>query len=338
VAVITYADLAVSGTNSCVVTNLVTDAKQSYELIAMLLKTPFVDDATNAHNSTLITVGDGSDADLYLTSTELNSNGTEVFLKFPRSERTLTTVSATRTNVTGVTINTATLNYAATNAPTVTVTPLTQATHAAGTNAPTVTVTPLTQATHAAGTNAPTVTVTPLTQATHAAGTNAPTIVFSFETLTLTNMVWDAGATTGTVAVITNVTATLAVTDQTLTYMTNATATATLTDQTLTYMTNATAAATLTDQTLTYMTNATAAATVTAASLAVGTNVTVTTAAQASLTSATDAGSDFGRNLVTAAGIIKTTFTGTLPYALSALDAGEVRLYFRVKDAANSNP
>ena len=170
VAVITYADLASGATNTFVLTNAVPAAKQGYELVGMVLVTPFVDNATNGHNSTAIKVGDGDDDDLYLTSTELNIHGTEVYVKFPREDRT-------------------------------------------------------------------------------------------FSTTKLTNSIVYLNATTN---------------------------------------------------------------------LATNTIVYVSAAA--------DAGSDFGRKLYTAAGAIKTTFTGTSPYPLSALAAGEVRLYFRVWDAAKQNP
>jgi hypothetical protein len=101
VAVITSADLAGATTNTCTITNVVTAAKQGYELVAMVLVTAFVDNATNAHASTAIIVGDGDDDNLYLTSTELNSVGTEVFLKYGRDAEAVTI-----TNVVGTTTNT----------------------------------------------------------------------------------------------------------------------------------------------------------------------------------------------------------------------------------------
>jgi len=86
-------------------------AKQGVELVAMVLKTAFYDTATNGNNSLLMTVGDGTDADLYLTSTELNSYGTEVWLKFGRAHDATvvsTVTPATATFMTGVTAQTVT--------------------------------------------------------------------------------------------------------------------------------------------------------------------------------------------------------------------------------------
>jgi hypothetical protein len=65
-------------------TDFAVAAKQGVELVSMVLKEAFYDTATNANNTVAITVGDGTDADLFLDSTELNSYGTEVFLKFGR--------------------------------------------------------------------------------------------------------------------------------------------------------------------------------------------------------------------------------------------------------------
>jgi hypothetical protein len=84
---ITHADLTEASTNTAqTITNvLAVAAKQGVELVAMVLKTPFTDDATNAFASVALTVGDGTDTDLYLDSTELNSYGAEVYLKYGRT-------------------------------------------------------------------------------------------------------------------------------------------------------------------------------------------------------------------------------------------------------------
>jgi len=102
---ITHADLTESTTNTAQTLGslLSVAAKEGVELMAMQLVTPFTYSTTNGFNSVTVTVGDGSDADLYLTSTELCSHGTEVYLKFGRLPiDTATTVNA----VTGVTDNT----------------------------------------------------------------------------------------------------------------------------------------------------------------------------------------------------------------------------------------
>ncbi|MDB4312095.1 hypothetical protein N9937_01565 [bacterium] len=80
---ITHADLTTAATNT---PQTLTDvfsipsnsiAKLQYaELIV-----PFNDTATNGHNSLTVTVGDGADADLYLTSMQLNVNGTYIRIK-----------------------------------------------------------------------------------------------------------------------------------------------------------------------------------------------------------------------------------------------------------------
>lgn len=49
--------------------------------VASRLITPFQDTGDAANNTTAIEVGDGGDTDRFLTSTELNVNGTEIFTK-----------------------------------------------------------------------------------------------------------------------------------------------------------------------------------------------------------------------------------------------------------------
>lgn len=108
VATITHADLTETNVDTAqTLTNVfVVAAKQGVQLVAMQLITAF-DAGNNATGSVCVTVGDGTDTDLYLTSTELNSNLTEVWLKFGRSVQAETSGS---------------LIYAKTNAPTVTLT------------------------------------------------------------------------------------------------------------------------------------------------------------------------------------------------------------------------
>ncbi|MFA7333532.1 MAG: hypothetical protein WC130_04470 [Kiritimatiellia bacterium] len=107
VATITYADFTETNTNTAVtLTNVfAVAAKQGVQLMAMQLKTAFTTGNTNYTGSVLVEVGDGTDADLYLTSTELASDGTEVWIKFGRSVQAAT--AAVSTNVTGVAAQTA---------------------------------------------------------------------------------------------------------------------------------------------------------------------------------------------------------------------------------------
>lgn len=100
-----YSDFATyTGTNGTYYTNTAAFpvlAKQGVELVAMVLTTPFEYTATNGLSSILVEVGDGTDTDLYLTSTEICVNGTEVFLKFGRAGGQSDSVAtATATSVT----------------------------------------------------------------------------------------------------------------------------------------------------------------------------------------------------------------------------------------------
>jgi hypothetical protein len=110
VATFTYADFTETTTNTAqTFTNVfAVAAKEGVELVAMQLATAFDTGNTNYTGSVLVEVGDGADADLYLTSTELASDGTEVFLKFGRSVQAATSVIST--NVTGLTLQTVTLD------------------------------------------------------------------------------------------------------------------------------------------------------------------------------------------------------------------------------------
>lgn len=100
VATITYADFTETTTNTATtLTNVFSAvAKQGIQLVAMQLKTAFTTGNTNYTGSVAVTVGDGTDADLYLTSTELASDGTEVFLKFGRTPLACSTATTYLTN------------------------------------------------------------------------------------------------------------------------------------------------------------------------------------------------------------------------------------------------
>lgn len=98
---ITYADFAscTNSNTSCVVTGFVASAKQGVECVAMVLETAFDTGNTNYTGSCLMTVGDADSANRFITSTELASDGTEVFLKFGRNDATAPTVTLQKGNV-----------------------------------------------------------------------------------------------------------------------------------------------------------------------------------------------------------------------------------------------
>jgi len=76
---ITYADLT-AATNTQTLSPVVVADKLGFELVALILTAAFVSsDATLI--STSVTVGDGGSATRFLSATELNEAGTEVFLK-----------------------------------------------------------------------------------------------------------------------------------------------------------------------------------------------------------------------------------------------------------------
>lgn len=80
----THADLTTTATNTAqsFTNTFKVLAKQSVRFIGMQLNTAF--DGTNSlyTNSLVVIVGDGTDDDLYLASTELHADGTEVWRKF----------------------------------------------------------------------------------------------------------------------------------------------------------------------------------------------------------------------------------------------------------------
>jgi hypothetical protein len=99
-------------------------ARKSLECIAMLLDTAFTIGTTNYTDSCLMKIGDGSDDDLFLTSTELASDGTEVFVKFgpPNTYTATSTPSTTTTNLVTLRPGATNVNQTVTNAVVKTVT------------------------------------------------------------------------------------------------------------------------------------------------------------------------------------------------------------------------
>jgi len=76
--VLTHEDLTQAADNTAQTIALFTAAaKERVKLIGFNLVTPFADASDSAFNNVAITVGD-SDVDLYLASTQVNVNGTEI--------------------------------------------------------------------------------------------------------------------------------------------------------------------------------------------------------------------------------------------------------------------
>jgi hypothetical protein len=109
----THDDLTTTNVNTAQTLSVPVATQTAWQLVAMVLETPFDTGNTNYTGSTLLKIGDGSDDDLFLTSTELASDGSEVYLKFgaPNSATAATTLiyptgttNAGPALVTGVTV------------------------------------------------------------------------------------------------------------------------------------------------------------------------------------------------------------------------------------------
>lgn len=76
---ITHADLTEATVNTAQVIELLNvDAFDEVQRMAMHLVTPFADASDAAFNNVAITSGDGGSANRFLTSTQINVNGTEI--------------------------------------------------------------------------------------------------------------------------------------------------------------------------------------------------------------------------------------------------------------------
>lgn len=82
VAIYEYSDFTTSATNTAQAFSNAIPANTGVECVAMYLDKAFDTANTNYTGSLTLTVGDASDADRFLTSTELASDGTEVFVKY----------------------------------------------------------------------------------------------------------------------------------------------------------------------------------------------------------------------------------------------------------------
>lgn len=79
---LTYADLTETGTNTAQTIALLTvPAGSLVTRVATRLVTAFENSADAAFNATTLIIGDGGSTNRFLTSQELNKNGTEVLVK-----------------------------------------------------------------------------------------------------------------------------------------------------------------------------------------------------------------------------------------------------------------
>lgn len=96
-----------TATFSQVLTNGTIAANTAIVPVALVLATPFnINDATtNAYNTTVVTIGDTASSNTSLvSSTELNQNGTEVYVKIPAvASKLYTSASALTFAFTGMT-------------------------------------------------------------------------------------------------------------------------------------------------------------------------------------------------------------------------------------------
>lgn len=95
-----WREFTLTSTNTAQVFTNTVRAKTSVECVGMLMDEAFDTANTNFTGSCALKIGDGSDDDIYLTSTELASDGTEVFVKYaPPNSATVSYTSAILTNV-----------------------------------------------------------------------------------------------------------------------------------------------------------------------------------------------------------------------------------------------
>lgn len=80
--ILTHADITMATVDTAQTIEAVpVAAKMGVQLVDVRLKTAFQDSADAASIITAITVGDGGSTTRFLASTELNANGTEIWLK-----------------------------------------------------------------------------------------------------------------------------------------------------------------------------------------------------------------------------------------------------------------
>lgn len=97
--VIGHADLTQSTDNTAQDVKILTvPANSIVTRVAIRLATPFQKTGTTAYNSNALIIGDSGDTDRWLTSTELNVNGTEILAKVQPSTIPAAYVTATDIN------------------------------------------------------------------------------------------------------------------------------------------------------------------------------------------------------------------------------------------------
>jgi len=98
-AVITHEDLTTSADNTAQDVKIITmPAKSVVTRVALHLKTPFQKTGTSAYNTNAVIIGDSGDTDRWMTSTEVNVNGSEVLAKVQPSTIPAAYVTATDIN------------------------------------------------------------------------------------------------------------------------------------------------------------------------------------------------------------------------------------------------
>ena len=89
VAIVKYTDFATetnTNTGHTVTQSFVNvGAKMGAEVVKLVLKVPFENSVDSTNAITSLSIGDGTDSDRFLTATELNVNGTEVYVKYGRN-------------------------------------------------------------------------------------------------------------------------------------------------------------------------------------------------------------------------------------------------------------
>jgi hypothetical protein len=98
-AIITHTDLTQSTDNTAQDVKILTvPAKSLVSRVAIHLKTPFEKTGTAAYNDNALIIGDSGDTDRWLTTTQVNVNGSEVLAKAQPSTIPAAYVTATDIN------------------------------------------------------------------------------------------------------------------------------------------------------------------------------------------------------------------------------------------------
>lgn len=113
----TKASFSVTATNTAQVLTNAVPAKRAVEFVGMVLDTAFEGQLTTTNfpiTSVALKIGDGSDDDLFMASTELASDGSEVFVKFGRPDDYTITPTLSKTPITNDVPNSVVTNVSAT--------------------------------------------------------------------------------------------------------------------------------------------------------------------------------------------------------------------------------